>query len=72
MEQIARIQSDTDEIGGHKTELSRPDTDNADDGAVDRGNHPTLPQFLAKKDCAENGQNARDIVQTNDMQCVGH
>jgi len=72
VEQIARIESNADEIGGDKAELSRANPNHADDGAVDRGDHPTLPQFLAEQDRAQNGQNARDIVQTNDVKCFDH
>lgn len=72
MEQVACVKSDAHEIGGHKAELSRPEADNADDRAVDRSNNPTLPQLLAEQDCPENGQNARDVVQTNQMKSVYH
>ena len=72
MEQVACVKSDAYEIGRHKAELSRPEADNADDRAVDRSNNPTLPQLLAEQDCPENGQNARDVVQTNQMKSVYH
>lgn len=40
-------------------------TDDADDGAVDGGDDPTLPELFAKQNGAENGQNAGDVIQTN-------
>ena len=52
--------------------MSRPQTDNADDRAIDRSNNPTLPQLLAEQDGPENGQNARNVVQTNKMESVYH
>ena len=44
------------------------DPDNAYDGAVDRGNDPALPEFPAKQDRAEYGEDARDVIQANVME----
>jgi len=64
-DQIAGVESDAEKIGGNEAELSGANADNADDGAIDGGDHPALPQLPAEKNCAENGENARDVIQTN-------
>lgn len=65
MHQIAGVKRDAEEIGRNETELSGADADDADDGAIDGGDDPALPELAAKQDGAEDGQNARDVVQAN-------
>ena len=72
MEEIAGIESDAEEIGRDKAELGGAEADDADDSAVDGGNDPTLPEFLAEQDGAENGQNAGDIIQSDGVEHAGH
>ena len=72
MEEIAGIESDAEEIGGDKAELSGAEADDADDGAVDRGDDPALPKLAAKQDRAEDGENTRDVIQPNVVEQVCH
>lgn len=72
MEEITGVESDAEEVGGDETELGSANADDADDGTVDRGDDPTLPELAAKKDGAENGQNAGDVIQANSVECVDH
>lgn len=72
MEKVAGVESDAEEIGGNKAELGRADANDTDDGAVDGGHDPPLPQFLAQEDCGEDGQDARDIIQSNLLEEVCH
>ena len=45
MEEIAGVESDAQEIGGDEAKLGSAHTDDADDGAVYRGDDPALPEF---------------------------
>ena len=72
MEEIAGIQSDAEEIGRDKAELGGAEADDADDGAVDGGNDPTLPEFLAEQDGAEDRKHAREIVEPDEVQKIRH
>jgi hypothetical protein len=65
VEQVAGIERDAEEIGRHEAELRGAHADDADDGAVDGSDDPALPEFAAQEDRAEDGQNARDVIQTN-------
>jgi hypothetical protein len=65
VDQIARIESDAQQIGGDEPELGRTDTDDANDGAVHGGDDPALPELPAQEYRAQDGKNARDVIQTN-------
>ena len=62
VDEVAGVEGDAKEIGGHETELGGADADDTDDGAIDGGHDPALPEFLANQQGGENGQNAREIV----------
>jgi hypothetical protein len=49
------------EIGGVKG-------DHTDDGAIERGNNPALPELLAEEDSAQHGQNAGEIIESNHVE----
>ena len=49
VDEVAGVEGDAEEIGGDETELGSADADDADDGAVDCGNDPALPELLANK-----------------------
>ena len=68
VDQIAGVERDAEEIGGDKAELGGADADDADDSAIDCGDDPALPKFPAEKDRAEDGQYARDVIQTNALE----
>ena len=63
--EVDRIERDVEEIGGNESELSGTDADDTHDGAIDGGDDPALPEFPAQQDRAENGQDTRDVIQTN-------
>ena len=65
VEQVAGVERDAEEIGGDEPELGGADANDADDSAIDRSDDPTLPEFPAQEDGAEDGQNAGDVIQTN-------
>jgi hypothetical protein len=72
VDEVGRVKSDAKEISGHETELSGTDADDADDGAIERGHNPALPEFLAEEDSAQDGQNAGEIIESNHVEHVQH
>ena len=70
VEEIAGVQSDTEEIGGDEAELRRAESDHTDDGAVDSGYYPALPELSANEDRADDREHAGEIVETYDVQGV--
>ncbi len=68
VDEIARVKGDAKEIGGDETELRGADADHTDDGAIERGDNPALPEFLAEEDSAQDGQNAGEIIESNHME----
>ena len=67
VDKVAGVEGDAEKVGGDEAELGGADADDADDGAVDTRDDPALPEFLANEDGGENGQNARQIIQSNQM-----
>jgi hypothetical protein len=72
VDEVGGVEGDAKEVGWHKTELRSADTDHADNGAIDGGNNPALPEFLAEKNGAEDGQNAGEIIESNHVKHVEH
>lgn len=66
-DKVARVESDAEEIRGNEAELRGAYADDADDSAVNGSHDPTLPQFPAEEEGSENGEHARDIVQTQQV-----
>ena len=66
-DKVASVESDAEEIRGDEAELRGAYADDADDSAVNGSDDPTLPQFPAEEDGGENGENARDVVQTQQV-----
>lgn len=62
VDEIGGVQGDAKKIGGDETELGSADADHANNGAVDGGNNPALPEFFAQEDSAEDGQNTGEII----------
>jgi len=62
VDEVAGVEGDAKKIGGNKSELGGADADDTDDGAIDGGNDPALPELLANEHSGENGQNARQII----------
>ena len=68
VEEVGRVQGDTKKIGGYETELGGADADHTDDGAIERGDNPSLPEFFAEEDSAQDGQNAGEIIESNHVE----
>ena len=68
VDEVGRIKGDAKEISGHETELRGADANDADDGAIERGHNPALPEFLAEEDSAQDGQNAGEIIESNHVE----
>lgn len=72
VDEIGRVKGDAKEIGGDETELGGTDADHTDDGTIERGDNPALPEFLAEEDSAQDGQNAGDIIEPNHVEHTSH
>ena len=48
------------------------DSDDTDNGAIDGGDDPALPELLADEHGGENGQNARQIIKPDDVEHIKH
>jgi hypothetical protein len=55
VKKVAGVKSDTQKICGNEAELRGAETDDADDGTIDGGDDPALPQFPANEDGAQDG-----------------
>ena len=69
-EEVAGVERDAKEIGGHEAELGGADADDAQDGAVDGRDDPALPQSFSEENGAKDGQDAGQIVQSNGVQKI--
>jgi len=59
VEQIAGVEGDAKEVGRDEAELGGADADDADDGTVDSGDDPALPELFADEHGGEDGQDTR-------------
>jgi hypothetical protein len=66
VDEVADVEGDAEEIGGDETELGGANADDADDGAVDTGDDPALPELFADEHGGENDQNAGQIIKCVD------
>ncbi len=62
VDEVAGVESDAKDIGGDKSELGGADADDTDDGAIDGGHDPALPEFLANQRGGDHGQNTGQII----------
>jgi hypothetical protein len=60
--QIETVEDDAEQVCGDETELRRPETDDANDEAVNTGQHPSFPISSANQDGWEDREHARKIV----------
>jgi hypothetical protein len=72
VDEVGGVKGDAKEISGYEAKLSGADANHADNGAVDGGNNPALPELFAEEDSAQYGQNTGEIVESNHMKCVAH
>jgi hypothetical protein len=66
--EIGGVKGDANEVCRDETELGRADADHTDDGAIECGNNPALPELLAEEDSAQHGQNAGEIIKSNHVE----
>src|ERR1700730_10264405 len=72
VEEIGRVQGDAKKIGGYETELSGAHADHTDDGAIEGGNDPALPELFANEDGGQHSQNTGEIIESNHLEHVQH
>jgi hypothetical protein len=72
VDEIAGVKGDAKQIGRYEAKLGGADADHANDGAIDGGNNPALPELLAEEDGAQNGQNAGEIIKSNHVKQIQH
>ncbi len=70
VDEVAGVEGDTKDIGGDKSELGGANADDTDDGAIDGGHDPALPEFLANQQGSENGQNAGQIIKPDGVEGI--
>ena len=68
VDEVASVEGNAEEIGGDKTELGGPNTNHTDDGAIDGGHDPALPEFPANENGGEHGENAGKIIESNHVE----
>ena len=72
VDEVAGVEGNAEKIGGDETELRGADANDADDGAINGGDDPALPEFLADEHGGENGQHAGEIIESDDVEHVQH
>lgn len=72
VEEIGCVKRDAKEVGGYETELGGADADDTDDGAIQRGNNPALPELFANKNGGQDGQNTGKIIEANHLEHIQH
>ena len=72
VDEVAGVEGDAEKIGGDEAELGGTDADNTDDGAVEGGDDPALPELLADEDSGSDGQDAGEIVESDDVEDIEH
>ena len=72
VDEVAGVEGNAEKIGGDETELRGADANDADDGAINSGDDPALPEFLADEHGGENGQHAGEIIESDDVEHVQH
>ncbi len=70
VDEVAGVEGDAEKIGGDEAELGGTDADNTDDGAVEGGDDPALPELLADEDSGSDGQDAGEIVESDDVEDI--
>ena len=68
VDEVAGVEGDAKKIGGDKTELGGAHADDTDDGAIDGGHDPALPEFPANENGGEHGENAGKIIESNHVE----
>ena len=66
-DQVAGVESDAEQIRRDEAELRGAHANDTDDRTIHGGNDPALPEFPAEQDGGEDGENAGDVVQTQQV-----
>ena len=72
VDEVAGVEGDAEKIGGDETELGGAHADDTDDGAIEGGNDPALPELFANEHGGENSQHAGQIIEPDDVDHVQH
>lgn len=72
VDEVAGVEGDAEEIGGNETELGSANTDDTDDGAIDGGDDPALPEFFANENGGGDSEDAGKIIKPDDVEQVQH
>ncbi len=70
VDEVAGVEGDAEKVGGDEAELGGADANDADDSAVDTGDDPALPELLADEDSGSDGQDAGEIVESDDLEDI--
>ena len=70
VDEVAGVEGDAEEVGGDEAELGGADANDADDSAVDTGDDPALPELFANEDSGGDGQDAGEIVESDDVEDI--
>jgi hypothetical protein len=65
LQDVVTVKPEAEQVGGNESSLRSPQTYDADDDAVDRCDHPSLPATTTDQDRRANRQDARNVVQSN-------
>jgi hypothetical protein len=60
---VYRIEGDAEYIRRNEAKLRGPESDDADDGAIDRRKNPALPAAFSQQDGRDDSKNAGQIIQ---------
>ena len=58
VDEVAGVEGDAEKVGGDETELRGADPNDANDGAIDTGDDPALPELFADEHGGGHGQDA--------------
>jgi hypothetical protein len=70
--EIRGVKGDANEVCRYETELGSADADHTDDGAIEGGDNPALPELFANEDGGQHGQNTGEIIESNHLEHVQH
>jgi len=62
VDEVAGVEGDAEKIGGDKSELGGAYADDTNDGAIDSGDDPTLPELFANEHSGKNSQYAGQVI----------
>ena len=63
---VVSVNTEAEEIGRNETRLFGPEPDKANDDAISRGYHPSLPVMLSDEHGRADCQSTRDVIKTHE------